>query len=278
VSQISRNHKTLKIWLRSIALAGVGVLAFTGVASAQTTGGGGAGGPSLAGGGGVGGGAGGAGMGGGGMGGGGAGGASGTMGPTATASLGPTAGLGPTVAIGGTNSLIQNAGSISGVPSTANPWRTYYNNVLQLGLSTSPVGTYSSSAAGGFGQPLYSSVISTQQQSSTAAISTQSQQMGFSTWGMRRAPSYYTALSEDLPVRVHAPAKLKQDLYAVLQRSSSLPSKQNIEIQVQDSVVILRGQVSGPRERRLAEALIRLSPGVYDVQNELQIAGSANAK
>jgi osmotically-inducible protein OsmY len=64
---------------------------------------------------------------------------------------------------------------------------------------------------------------------------------------------------------------LRNDLQSLLQRSSALRDAGNIQLVVSDSRVILRGRVRTPRDRRLAEALIRMTPGVQDVQNNLQV-------
>jgi len=39
-------------------------------------------------------------------------------------------------------------------------------------------------------------------------------------------------------------------------------------------VIVLRGSVATDHERRLAEALVRLTPGVRDLVNELEVRGS----
>ena len=36
-------------------------------------------------------------------------------------------------------------------------------------------------------------------------------------------------------------------------------------------VVVLTGQVENARERRLVEGMVRLTPGVLEVRNELQV-------
>jgi osmotically-inducible protein OsmY len=40
-----------------------------------------------------------------------------------------------------------------------------------------------------------------------------------------------------------------------------------------DSIVVLRGTVTSDDDRRLAEGIVRLEPGVRVVRNELQLAG-----
>ncbi len=70
-------------------------------------------------------------------------------------------------------------------------------------------------------------------------------------------------------------AAVRTDLQGVLVRSSSLPSARDIQVAMDGSVVVLRGPVSNDDERRLAENLVRLTPGVHDVRNELQVRETA---
>jgi len=51
----------------------------------------------------------------------------------------------------------------------------------------------------------------------------------------------------------------------------SLDASNSIEVLVEDGVAILRGEVPAERERRLSELLVRLEPGVVEVQNELTV-------
>jgi hypothetical protein len=67
------------------------------------------------------------------------------------------------------------------------------------------------------------------------------------------------------------PLKPREDLQQIIARSSSLPSKSTIRVMTNGSVVVLRGSVSNEAERRVAEALLRLSPEVLDVRNELTV-------
>ena len=57
--------------------------------------------------------------------------------------------------------------------------------------------------------------------------------------------------------------------------SSRLKSKDSIRVASDGNVVILQGTVTNDHERRLAESLVRLTPGVRQVRNELQVRGAA---
>ena len=44
-----------------------------------------------------------------------------------------------------------------------------------------------------------------------------------------------------------------------------------IAIEVEGGTVVLKGQVSDDDQRRLVEGMMRLTPGVRDVRNELKV-------
>jgi osmotically-inducible protein OsmY len=52
-------------------------------------------------------------------------------------------------------------------------------------------------------------------------------------------------------------------------RSTSLSRPGNIQVEVEGQTMILKGKVRSNDERRLAEGLIRLTPGMRAVRNEL---------
>jgi osmotically-inducible protein OsmY len=57
---------------------------------------------------------------------------------------------------------------------------------------------------------------------------------------------------------------------AVIAGNSSLPSRAGIQAVADGDVVVLRGTVATDQERRLAEAIARLTPGVF-IRNELEL-------
>jgi osmotically-inducible protein OsmY len=66
------------------------------------------------------------------------------------------------------------------------------------------------------------------------------------------------------------PLQVRSDLQQVIANSSALPSKGAIRIAMDGGTVVLQGTVVDDHERRLAENLVRLTPGVHSVRNELQ--------
>jgi osmotically-inducible protein OsmY len=54
-----------------------------------------------------------------------------------------------------------------------------------------------------------------------------------------------------------------------------LPSRAGIRVVGAGDVVVLQGKVSDDHERRLAEMIIRLTPGVREISNELEVSETA---
>ncbi len=197
----------------------------------------------------------------------------------------PTSAIAPSMAIpgSGTTSLTGRSttgttGSSTPVPTSYNPWGPYYLNAYQPGLGTSLTGTQGRStntSSGVFGQPLYSLLTTTTTGTNTASTAnSQSQANGFTTLGLSKAPSYVTALSDDFVVSRPSGGLLQKELRAILERSSALKGQGAIELTVKGSEVILKGQVNKDQQRRLAEGLVRMTPGVSDVRNDLQVTAA----
>ncbi|MFL5244620.1 MAG: BON domain-containing protein [Gemmataceae bacterium] len=66
-------------------------------------------------------------------------------------------------------------------------------------------------------------------------------------------------------------------MQSVLDRSSKIQSKSTILVGVEGGSLVLRGIVKNDHERRLAEAIARLTPGVRDLRNELAVRTEAIA-
>ena len=85
-----------------------------------------------------------------------------------------------------------------------------------------------------------------------------------------RSPPYMASPAfDDRPAETDL---IKREVERVLAGSMSLSPQRNIRVVVENSAIILRGTVASETDRRLAEALVRLSPGVYQVRNELKVA------
>ena len=100
---------------------------------------------------------------------------------------------------------------------------------------------------------------------------------GFTTIGTKRTPSYYTTVDADMVAVRPASAMpaLQQDLRTALRNSpSTLPSGQNLDVALDNGVLVLQGTVATERERRIAEGLVRMTPGINNIRNDIQIAGA----
>ena len=65
--------------------------------------------------------------------------------------------------------------------------------------------------------------------------------------------------------------RLQADLRGTISRSSSLSNPAGVQVQVVGNNVTVRGTVRNAEEARLVEGLIRLTPGVGIIQNELAV-------
>ncbi|HEV3145618.1 MAG TPA: BON domain-containing protein, partial [Gemmataceae bacterium] len=155
------------------------------------------------------------------------------------------------------------------------------------GFSTSFNSTSLTRTMGNFGQPLYK--ISTPTASATAASlgsasvggrgsssAASSTNLSNANYGAvmsetTRRPAVAAMLDDTFPVNVPAGGRLAADLHEILDRSTFLTSKDNISILVDGRVVTLRGVVPNDNERRLAESMLRLTPGVGMIKNELTV-------
>ena len=188
--------------------------------------------------------------------------------------------------MGGTG--IGGAGG-TGTFTTASPFGRYFVNPLSQGIvigtgSTATNGSRylrPSPVTGTFGAPLYNSaaVSRTGNQGLTglggvggagAASGFQSPTrfVGASSAGIRRAPAFVTEVGFDTPARPSM-TEMRPDLQTIIDTSDRLPVASGIRVLADGDAVVLRGQVRDARERRLAESVLRLSPGVRLVRNEL---------
>lgn len=217
--------------------------------------------------------------------------------------------------------------TITSVPTTANPFQSFYSNPRALGMQlttlTTMSGTQNSNVIA-FGQPLYATTntgavgggfggaggvggaaggIGTQVTGTLGnanlgygALSSTTSAFGgvggvggaggtgtaagggvslgviagFSTVGTSRAVPYVTSL-DFTPTRAAATVgSLQADLQQVVARSSFLTSR-NIQVIADGGALVMRGEVRDDRERRFAEGLLRLTPGVRDLRNELVV-------
>lgn len=155
-------------------------------------------------------------------------------------------------------------------PSTTGVFAKYYSNPLYPGRPGST--NISNKTVGGFGQPSFGTATASTQRSTagqTGRTGTTNRNQNSSNQA-NIAPITY-AMEVKFQAPIVAPARLQTDLQSLLGRSASLRSAGNVRIEVAGTVVILRGRVADDDERRLVEGMVRMEPGVREVQNELTV-------
>jgi hypothetical protein len=70
---------------------------------------------------------------------------------------------------------------------------------------------------------------------------------------------------------IPAPVVRRDDLRQVITRSTVLRTPGAIDVMMDGNTVVLRGRVASADDRRIAENMLRLTPGVRNVRNELEV-------
>lgn len=96
---------------------------------------------------------------------------------------------------------------------------------------------------------------------------------GYSMPTISHGARFTLGLGFDSPVGTTNP-RLSEELQRQFTNSQRFGSGKTINVAVENNVVVLRGTVADDHDRDLAEAMVRLSPGVYNVRNELQLSGN----
>jgi hypothetical protein len=172
------------------------------------------------------------------------------------------------------------AGSVSNPVNQSNVLYPYF----ATGFSTSFNSSSLTRTMGSFGQPLYkiSTPTASAQQVATASVggrgnsslnslNSSNADYGAVTQLTTRRPAVAAMLDDTFPVNVPSGGLLQTELRDILDRSTSLTSQPSISISVEGRLVTLRGVVPNDNERRLAESLLRLTPGVGMIKNELTV-------
>jgi hypothetical protein len=162
------------------------------------------------------------------------------------------------------------SGSTSSGVSRNNPFYSNYVNPQQMGL---PGGSRSA-----FGTPLYgTSTSTTSRTSGTLGTGYAAGSSGFSAgsgsatgYTAPRAPRYAAGV-EYSTTRSVAGGRPPSDVVQVLAGSNALSPERDIQASMDGTVIVLKGTVANDHDRHLAEGMVRLSPGVNDVRNELRV-------
>jgi BON domain len=167
-------------------------------------------------------------------------------------------------------SATSGAGSLTSVPSSNNPYVQNFGDPLSMGKPTNYATSFGPLAKPvvTFGKGIYSTTAGAV---STSASTITNPANGFTEYGVFRNPPYSTVLSSDLPMVSHSASALQADARSVIDRSSFLRNPRAIQVSASDGVVQLSGQVASEKERRIVEGMVRMTPGVRNVQNELKV-------
>jgi hypothetical protein len=166
---------------------------------------------------------------------------------------------------------------VSAPVSSYNAFASWYANPLAAGM---PSGTSAAPRTVAFGTPLYANLTSTNTSTLGAGRigagglgSMGGGYGGMGTVGTSTATNRGAAYSVviNLPSRPAAPSRLQGSVERVLARSTALSQNRNIQVVLVGGTVVLRGRADSEHDRHLAENLVRLTPGVRDVVNEIQV-------
>lgn len=184
-------------------------------------------------------------------------------------------------------------GGGSGVPAQSNFLRSYFTNpyVTSLGAvdtgeaqRTSQIQSQVRNTRGAFGSPTFGSTTTrggtatTQRGNLTGgagrtgqntANNTDSFNAGTTGAQSQRMPTYAAAVR--FPVSTRPAGEIQTELSGLIAGAETVPSRTKIKIQVVDQMVTLSGEVSDEEEKRHVEALVRLTPGVGPISNQLVI-------
>ncbi|HET6573173.1 MAG TPA: BON domain-containing protein [Fimbriiglobus sp.] len=87
---------------------------------------------------------------------------------------------------------------------------------------------------------------------------------------LTRQISYTATLQIPRPAPAAAAARVQTEVRAMLDRSTMIANPAGVQVVTQGPVVVLRGTARDEDEARLIANMIRLTPGVREVRNELQ--------
>ncbi len=183
------------------------------------------------------------------------------QGNSPTTTVGPGGFGSPTFGASGSGSTTGGSTRTSGINTgtASNTGRTGTTGMTGTG-TTGRTGTTATSGA--------ANRTSTTGTNRNASFNSNSNFTGGEVIPLQRAISYTATLRFASPAIV--PAQMQADLQTVIGRSSMIANPSAINISMDGPIVVLRGNVKDEDEARTAEGMIRLSPGVKQVRNELK--------
>ena len=91
------------------------------------------------------------------------------------------------------------------------------------------------------------------------------------TSGLSAPPAFITELGFARPPAPVLANRVQAEVQNVISRSFVFNNNRDIRLSTEGSVHVLEGTVGSDRERLVAEAILRLTPGVREVKNSLQV-------
>jgi hypothetical protein len=178
--------------------------------------------------------------------------------------LGTNSPFGTGPSSGAYGSIGSQAGAAGGTffpgPTSGNPLGQYYVNPLNMGnINASKNATY--------GKPMYLTVTS----SNTAGGRGVGGGTGSTSTASQIPPRYTIGIDFGNTRPTLATPSLQADIQGMLTGTSALNGNKNITVGMEKGTLVLTGKVASERDRRMAEAMARLSPGVNSVRNDLQV-------
>jgi hypothetical protein len=143
----------------------------------------------------------------------------------------------------------------------------YYINPLAQGLPTGST-TGSTTSQANFGTALFSLTPTNQTSTSSRTTAAPNGYYG-APIGVRRLPAYATTLKIKNMPPPESPVQVRDDLRNMLAQSGQLDSRDAVRVLMDGPAVVLQGVVADNDERRLVENMVRLTPGVNAIRNEL---------
>jgi hypothetical protein len=199
-------------------------------------------------------------------------GSTGSTGGTASQTVSPAIGSG-LVNSAATIAATSGTPSATTIPSNANYLGSSFVNYFTLGQPQNYQNKFGAqnitpNITGTFGKYIYVANPST---STGGAASAQTMGVGFSTFPQPRAASYTTSFAESFPVIRPEIGQVQAEARDTIARSSMLKNKDSIQVAMNGPVVLLTGSVGSETERITAEGMVRMTPGVAEVQNNLVV-------
>ncbi|HLN27020.1 MAG TPA: BON domain-containing protein [Gemmataceae bacterium] len=186
-------------------------------------------------------------------------------------SLGTTSQIGQNLSINNTvSSGTTSSSTTSSGVSPTNVFAPYYANPYAGGISSTGTTAGLQSV---FGLPIYTTTMSTNTNTITLSRmpgTSGSTGSGSGTLGAYPSPTYSVGIGFKTPPP--AMGKVQRQIQGLLTNSRALSGNRAIQVETSGDVLVLRGNVANEHDRRLAQGIASLTPGVHEIRNELTVS------